>query len=141
MNRKCDWCGRYHNERFIYNYYRDNNDRYKAYYFCSNACQFYFKDKTNLTSVDSDGYTPSEKAIEVRRRNQEIKDQYGSWANYKKYEEQKQKENNLRIIRNKLFLWVVCPFILYGFYKLGMSIFQLAFFSTFWVISLINNSD
>lgn len=141
MNRKCDWCGRYHNERFIYNYYRDNNDRYKAYHFCSNACQFHFKDKTNLTSVDSNGFTPSEKAIEVKRRDQEIKDQYGSWGNYTLHQKQKEKENNLRIIRNKLFLWVVCPFILYKFYDFGMPFWPLTFFSVAWFIALAANSD
>lgn len=142
MSKKCEWCGRYHDERFIYNYYRnDYTQKYKCYEFCSTACKFYFNQNTNLTKVDDEGFTPKEKTIEVKRINQEIKDQYGSWENYKKFQKQKERENNLRIIRNKLFLWVVYPFILYGFYSFGMSFWPLTFFSVAWFIALAANSD
>jgi hypothetical protein len=141
MSRKCDWCGRYHDERFIYNYYRDSNGRYRSYDFCSTACKFYFNNKTNLTKVDHNGFTPSEEIIEIKKKNQEIKDRYGSWENYQSIQKQTQKENNLRTLRNKLFLWLFCPLILFFLFKMGMSFLPLTFFSVFWFITLAKNSD
>ena len=141
MSRKCDWCGIYHNEKFIYNYYRDNNSKYRSYDFCSTACKFYFNDKTNLIKVDHNGFTPSEKVVDTKRVNQEIKEQYGSWENYQRVQKQIQKENNLITLRNKLLLWLVCPFILYKFYDFGMPFWPLTFFSVAWFITLAKYSD
>jgi len=142
MSRKCDWCGKYHEERFNYDYYRNNNGVYRSYNFCSTACKFYFKENTDLTQVDNNGYTPKEAAIESRRRNQEIKDKYGSWENYQNTQKQIKRDKEIKSVLTSLFIWLVCPFILILLYKNDfISFFKLFVFGFVWLAVALNYSE
>ena len=135
MSKKCDWCGKYHDERFIYDYYRSSNGRYRSYDFCSRACKYYFNEKTNLIKVNNNGLTPKEEVIESKRRDQDIKNRYGSWENYRRIQNEREKEEKRKVILTKLLLYLVCPYILFFLYKNNVISFLTLFILGFvWVI-------